>query len=82
MDEWMNEWMNEWTNKWTKEPTNERTNKLMNGVMTNHKENARMNQKSDILIIGMEDYVTTNERMKDLIDGFKDKWIAKKYDWI
>ena len=41
--------------------------------MTNHKENARMNQKSDMVIIGMEDNVMRNERMKDLIDGFKDK---------
>ena len=45
--------------------------------MTNHKENAGMNQKSDMVIIGMEDNVMRNERMKDLIDGFKDKWIAK-----
>ena len=45
----------------------------MNEVMTNHKENARMNQKSDMVIIGMEDNVMRIERMKDLIDGFKDE---------
>ena len=37
------------------------------------KENARMNQKSDMVIIGMDDNVMRNERMKDLIDGFKDE---------
>ena len=45
--------------------------KKMNEVMTNDKENARMNQKSDMVIIGMEDNVMRIERMKDLIDGFK-----------
>ena len=56
---------------------NEQTNKQMNEVLTNHKENARIDQKSDMVIISMEDYVMTNERMKDLIDGFKDKCIVK-----
>ena len=56
-------------NERTNEQMNERTNDLMNEGKTNHKENA----KSDMVIIGMEDYVMTNERMKDLIDGFKDK---------
>ena len=54
----------------------------MNEVMTNHKENARMNQKSDMVIIGMKDNVVRNERIKDRwmdskdkgsINGFKDE---------
>ena len=43
--------------------------------MPNNKENARINKKSD-MVVGMEDYVMMKERMKDLINGFKDEWIV------
>ena len=52
-------------NEWMIKKTNE--------VMANDKENSRINQKSDMVVIGMEDYVMMKERMKDLINGFKDK---------
>ena len=55
---------------------NEWVIKKMNEVMTYIKENARIKKKSD-MVIGMEDYVMMKERMTDLFNGFKDKWIVK-----
>ena len=47
--------------------------KKINEVITNNKENARMNQKSDMVFISIKHYIMMRERMKDLINGFKDK---------